>query len=94
MIRELQSEIQQEKEQRAPQKKIWKIQKGIVKEILAYLNAVRIRCVYGVIGEAPEFPVRSLRHYLGKLHPEASWMVRKAIKNRPDKVTNAVGKDI
>ena len=53
-----------------------------MKEILAYLNAVHIRCTYKAVGEVIGVCPQWVRRYLGKKRPEASWVVN-AKKGEP-----------
>lgn len=52
-----------------------------IEEILEYLNAARVRCTYGAVGEIIGVPPQSVgRSYLGEPRPEASWVVRKGTR--------------
>ena len=46
-----------------------------IEEILAYLNAERVRCTYEAVSEAIGVPMQSVGRRLGKKRKEASWVV-------------------
>ena len=47
-----------------------------IEKILKYLNADRVRCTYGAVGEIIGVQPQSVGSYLGESRPEASWVVR------------------
>lgn len=51
-----------------------------IEEILAYLNAARIRCTYGSVGEVIGHEPISLGSPLGERRKEASWVVNARTK--------------
>ena len=48
-----------------------------VDEILEFLNEKRIRCTYTAVAEVIGTNAQSVSHYLGRMRPEASWVVSK-----------------
>ena len=48
-----------------------------VDEILEFLNEKRIRCTYTAVAEVIGTNAQSVSRYLGRMRPEASWVVSK-----------------
>ncbi len=52
-----------------------------IREILEFLNCAEVRCTYEAVAGLLEVHPISVGKYLGKMRPEASWIVSKKTSN-------------